>query len=116
MAKSSGRSQVYEDLSNVEFETSEDVEVVEKFKHMHLKEELIRGIFAYGKYTIVNSKTRSLLYLTLLSRLRETVRDPTACYQAHNQRTRRDCTGPIRHRKDGHLLHIHLTNYRLNDA
>lgn len=42
---------VYEDLSNVEFETSEDVDVIEKFKNMNLKEELLRGIFAYGKYT-----------------------------------------------------------------
>ncbi|KAJ8969926.1 hypothetical protein NQ317_016191 [Molorchus minor] len=39
---------VFEDLSNVEFETSEDVEVIEKFKGMNLKEELLRGIFAYG--------------------------------------------------------------------
>lgn len=41
---------VFEDLSNVEFETSEDVEVIEKFKNMNLKEELLRGIFAYGKF------------------------------------------------------------------
>lgn len=47
--KSGGRNQMLEDLSNVEFETSEDVEVIDKFKNMHLKEELIRGIFAYGK-------------------------------------------------------------------
>lgn len=39
---------MYEDLSNVEFETSEDVEVIDKFKNMNLKEELMRGIFAYG--------------------------------------------------------------------
>lgn len=44
------RSAVYEDLSNVEFETSEEVEVVDKFKNMGLREELMRGIFAYGKY------------------------------------------------------------------
>lgn len=42
------RSAVYEDLSNVEFETSEEVEVVDKFKNMGLREELMRGIFAYG--------------------------------------------------------------------
>lgn len=47
MAK--GKSAAFEDLSNVEFETSEDVEVIDKFKHMHLREELVRGIFAYGK-------------------------------------------------------------------
>nr|CAI5828676.1 unnamed protein product [Callosobruchus analis] len=39
---------VFEDLSNVEFETSEDVEVIDNFKEMRLKEELLRGIFAYG--------------------------------------------------------------------
>lgn len=38
-----------EDLSNVEFETSEDVEVVPTFNAMNLKEELLRGIYAYGK-------------------------------------------------------------------
>lgn len=45
-----GRSAVFEDLSNVEFETSEDVEVVDNFNGMHLKEQLVRGIFAYGKF------------------------------------------------------------------
>lgn len=44
-----GRNAAFEDLSNVEFETSEDVDVIDQFKEMHLKEELIRGIFAYGK-------------------------------------------------------------------
>lgn len=50
MASKTGRgASVFEDLSNVEFETSEDVEVIDKFKNMTLKEELLRGIFAYGK-------------------------------------------------------------------
>ena len=38
-----------EDLSNVEFETSEEVEVVQTFDNMGLKQDLIRGIYAYGK-------------------------------------------------------------------
>lgn len=38
-----------EDLSNVEFETSEDVEVLPTFDSMGLREELLRGIYAYGK-------------------------------------------------------------------
>lgn len=38
-----------EDLSNVEFETSEDVEVIPTFDNMGLREELLRGIYAYGK-------------------------------------------------------------------
>lgn len=48
--KSSRNATAFEDLSNVEFETSEDVEVIDKFKNMNLKEELMRGIFAYGKH------------------------------------------------------------------
>lgn len=49
MSVKSRAPSVFEDLSNVEFETSEDVDVIEKFKSMNLKEELLRGIFAYGK-------------------------------------------------------------------
>lgn len=52
MASSSSnikRTILNEDLSNVEFETSEDVEVVPTFDSMGLREELLRGIYAYGK-------------------------------------------------------------------
>ncbi|XP_037079863.1 eukaryotic initiation factor 4A-III-like [Pollicipes pollicipes] len=42
------RNQDLEDLSNVEFETSEDVEVVPTFDNMNLREDLLRGIYAYG--------------------------------------------------------------------
>lgn len=38
-----------EDLSNVEFETSEDVEVLPTFNSMGLREELLRGVYAYGE-------------------------------------------------------------------
>lgn len=38
-----------EDLSNVEFETSEDVEVLPTFNSMALREELLRGVYAYGE-------------------------------------------------------------------
>ncbi|VDO95541.1 unnamed protein product [Soboliphyme baturini] len=37
-----------DDLANVEFETSEDVDVVTTFDQMGLREELIQGIYAYG--------------------------------------------------------------------
>lgn len=47
MARRGGQN---EDLSNVEFETSEDVEVIPTFNSMGLREELLRGIYAYGKY------------------------------------------------------------------
>ncbi|KAH9425108.1 Eukaryotic initiation factor 4A-III [Dermatophagoides pteronyssinus] len=37
-----------DDLSNVEFETSEDIEVIASFDSMNLNEDLLRGIYAYG--------------------------------------------------------------------
>lgn len=40
-----------EDLSNVEFETSEDVEVIPTFDNMGLRDELLRGIYAYGMFS-----------------------------------------------------------------
>ena len=43
------RQVVEEDLANVEFETSEDVEVIPTFDSMGLREDLLRGIYAYGK-------------------------------------------------------------------
>ena len=43
------KNQGVEDLSNVEFETSEDVEVVPTFDNMKLREDLLRGIYAYGE-------------------------------------------------------------------
>ncbi|KOB76599.1 Eukaryotic initiation factor 4A-III [Operophtera brumata] len=39
---------VREDLSNVEFDTSEDVEVIPTFDSMGLRDELLRGIYTYG--------------------------------------------------------------------
>lgn len=38
-----------DDLKSVEFETSEDVDVTPTFDSMGLREELLRGIYAYGK-------------------------------------------------------------------
>lgn len=48
MADKSRRVAQTEDLSNVEFETSEDVEVIPTFDNMGLRDELLRGIYAYG--------------------------------------------------------------------
>ncbi|KAK9509532.1 hypothetical protein O3M35_006830 [Rhynocoris fuscipes] len=39
---------VKEDLSYVEFETSENVEVIPSFQSMGLRDDLLRGIYAYG--------------------------------------------------------------------
>lgn len=49
MQQTRGRG-IQEDLTNVEFETSEDVEVLPTFNTMGLREELLRGIYAYGKF------------------------------------------------------------------
>lgn len=38
-----------DDLANVEFETSEDVEVISSFDKMGLNPDLLRGIYSYGK-------------------------------------------------------------------
>jgi hypothetical protein len=37
-----------DDLANVEFETSEDVDVIPTFDSMALREDLLRGVYAYG--------------------------------------------------------------------
>ena len=43
-----------DDLKNVEFVTSEDVEVNSTFDSMGLREDLLRGIYAYGKWSLEN--------------------------------------------------------------
>ncbi|KAG0419745.1 hypothetical protein HPB47_003899 [Ixodes persulcatus] len=48
MASTRRRVVQTEDLSNVEFETSEDVEVIPTFDAIGLREDLLRGIYAYG--------------------------------------------------------------------
>jgi len=50
-SKSSRRvvQQQPDDLTNIEFETSEDVNVIPTFDNMGLREDLLRGIYAYGK-------------------------------------------------------------------
>ena len=40
-----------DDLTNIEFETSEEVNVIPTFDSMGLREDLLRGIYAYGTYT-----------------------------------------------------------------
>lgn len=39
-----------DDLSVVEFETSEEIDVVPTFDRMGLNEDLLRGIYSYGIY------------------------------------------------------------------
>lgn len=48
MASGKRRAAIDDDLANVEFETSEDVDVVPTFDQMGLREDLLRGIYSYG--------------------------------------------------------------------
>ena len=43
---------IAEDLKNIEFETSEDVEITPTFDGMGLREDLLRGIYAYGRIIV----------------------------------------------------------------
>ena len=49
-SKSRRVSELHEDLKNAHFETSEDVEVNSTFDSMGLREDLLRGIYAYGTF------------------------------------------------------------------
>lgn len=49
-----------EDLSNVEFDTSEDVEVIPTFDSMGLRDELLRGIYTYGNYELINDASNHI--------------------------------------------------------
>ena len=46
------RKIIEEDLANVEFETSEEVEALPTFDSMGLREDLLRGIYAYGNFKV----------------------------------------------------------------
>ena len=46
-----------EDPTKVEFETSEEVDVVPTFDQLKLREDLLRGVYAYGKVMTVNALT-----------------------------------------------------------
>lgn len=64
MAGTSRKSNQNEDLSHIEFETSEDVEVVPTFQSMKLREELLRGIYAYGEFLLFEFHSWKLSNLT----------------------------------------------------
>ncbi|CAH8842409.1 unnamed protein product [Trichobilharzia szidati] len=48
MERSSKRIHNEDDLTNVEFETSENIDVIPSFDSMCLRDDLLRGIYAYG--------------------------------------------------------------------
>ena len=61
-----------EDLRAVEFETSEDVDVTPTFDNMGLREELLRGIYAYGRFQNLTDLEMSCCCLLYTSRAHET--------------------------------------------
>ncbi|CAH8482202.1 unnamed protein product [Schistosoma turkestanicum] len=48
MESASKRNNIENDLKNVEFETSENIDVIPSFDSMCLRDDLLRGIYAYG--------------------------------------------------------------------
>lgn len=67
MAIAASKSDI--ELKNVEFESSEDIEVVPTFQAMKLREELLRGIYAYGEKTIFSQIFRSYMdFVDIFSR------------------------------------------------
>ena len=64
----SSRRVLSDDLKTLEFETSEDVDVTPTFDSMGLREELLRGIYAYGWLHGLVLKIKFLLYALLHSK------------------------------------------------
>lgn len=71
-AGTQGRKRILkdEDMTKVEFETSEEVDVTPTFDTMGLREDLLRGIYAYGRPGI--SAAFSRLKLTGMGLYRKT--------------------------------------------
>ena len=64
-----------DDLKNIEFETSEDVDVTPTFDGMGLREELLRGIYSYGmQFGELGGAERSRLRHSKPAKRRETFR------------------------------------------
>lgn len=51
------------DLSKVEFETSKGVDVTPTFDAMGLRDDLLRGIYAYGRYLMANALLHVIFHL-----------------------------------------------------
>lgn len=48
LKKMESRSKSYDELKNIEFETSENIDVIPSFDTMGFRDDLLRGIYAYG--------------------------------------------------------------------
>lgn len=63
-ASSAGRKVKLDDLEQLEFETSENVQVLPTFDRMKLKEDLLRGIYGYGFEKPSAIQQRSIVPIT----------------------------------------------------
>ncbi len=63
-ASSAGRKVKLDDLEQLEFETSEEVQVLPTFDRMKLKEDLLRGIYGYGFEKPSAIQQRSIVPIT----------------------------------------------------
>ena len=63
--------------STIRFETSEGVDVIPTFDAFNFKDELLRGVYAYGKFQVDISNIRCLI---IGSNLTDHVRHPHASF------------------------------------
>ena len=80
-----------DDLTNIEFESSEDVKVIPTFESMGLRDDLLRGIYAYGFEKPSTIQQRAIPY-----------HQGPRCY----------CSGPIGYRKNGNIFYINPSEHR----
>ncbi|KAK6276772.1 hypothetical protein J4Q44_G00392360 [Coregonus suidteri] len=63
-----------EDMTKIEFETSEEVDVTPTFDTMGLREDLLRGIYAYGR---AGGLFGTVGPYRQIPKFREAIRNPT---------------------------------------
>ena len=86
-AYESVKMSIHDQSKRMSFETSEEVKVAPTFEAMGLKEDLLRGVYAYS--TLVHAQQQRTSWLIVPSfRFREAIRHPAASYPAHHERKR----------------------------
>ena len=112
----------------MEYSLTEGVDVLPSFDAMGLKEDLLRGIYAYGTHMIaINTSIDTyiclcsilssimlifVLYMSSTYRIRAPFRHPAESHQANHHRSGRDRTVTVRDRQDSRVLHRHSAGDR----
>ena len=115
-SKETRRGVEEEDLANVEFETSEDVEVIPTFDSMALREDLLRWRFLNIIFLHVMTWPCNLLQGHLCLRIWKAICHPAESNQADHQGKRCDRPGAIWYRQNSHLLHLYPAGKILNTS